>query len=199
MRKLLRVALYLLAAIGLAVVLAGLTVLRGGFSARPKPLPMEPLIADGLRDLAMPGRAKKLASPLPQSADVLGEGRRHFAHDCAGCHGPDGSGTEFGRSMYPPVPDLREGVKDMTEGEIFFVVSNGIRFSGMPAFGRPGDARDERENWQIARFVHHLPDVTPEELAELRKLAAGPGEEPPAADAPAPKAGQAQAPGGKKK
>ena len=197
MRKLFRVVVYVLAAVGLGVLLAGVSVIRGGFSARPKALPLEPSIADGLRDLAMPGKAKKLANPLPQSPDVLAKGRRHFAHDCAGCHGPDGSGTDFGRSMYPPVPDLRDGVKDMTEGEIHFVVSNGIRFSGMPAFGKPGDAGDERENWQIARFVHHLPDVTPEELVELRRMAAG--EEPhggaPAEAAPA----RAQAPGAKKR
>ncbi len=169
MRKLLGLVVVILALAGALSIAAAVSMVRGGFSARPKPSRIEARAVMVLRDLATPRKAKDRKSPIAViSADVLARGRAHFGEECAGCHGNDGRGSDFGRSMFPQVPDLREAQRDMTDGEIFWVVTNGIRFSGMPAFGTPGDAQEEEEHWEVVAFVRHLPAITKGEIELMR-------------------------------
>jgi mono/diheme cytochrome c family protein len=166
MRKPAIVVVALLAAVGLIALVVGLSIVRGGFTARAKASRLEAGVADMVRDLAIPGSAKALRSPILGTPDVLTRGRRHFAEECAICHGNDGRGNDLGKRVFPPVPDLRD-TKDMTEGEIFYVIHNGIRFSAMPAFGTPGDEEEAREHWEVVYFIRHLPDLMPQEIDEM--------------------------------
>ena len=86
------------------------------------------------------------------------------------CHANDGSGdTEPGKRTYPPAPDMRlPATQQLTDGELFYVIENGIRFTAMPAWG--GGAVDEQKSWKLVHFIRHLPHLTDAEKAQMRKL-----------------------------
>ena len=144
---------------------------RQGFSAREKPLAVEAFVARRLRRLAIPAEARGARNPVASSPEVLREARAHFADHCAICHANDGSGdTEIGGNLYPPAPDMREDeTQSLSDGEIFFIIHNGIRFTGMPAWG-PEDPDEDTGSWKLVHFIRHLPDLTPEEIAEMKRL-----------------------------
>lgn len=141
-----------------------------GLSARGIPSRAEAWLADEARDFAMPKAAAQRANPIPNSPEVIAEGRAHWADHCASCHGNNGSGdTQMGRNLYPPVPDMRqEDTQKMTDGELFFIIENGVRLTGMPAWG--GAGRTDEDSWKLVRFIRHLPQVTQEEEMEMEKL-----------------------------
>ena len=93
----------------------------------------------------------------------------HWADHCAVCHANDGSGdTEMGSHMYPRAPDMREKrTRQLTDGEIFFIIENGIRLSGMPGWHMPGQ---EEDSWKLVRFIRHMPQLSSEELNEMEKM-----------------------------
>jgi cytochrome c553 len=142
----------------------------GGFSARQEPSAAEAFVARGARRLAMPKAAREMQNPVPFSGDILVEARRHFADHCASCHGNDGSGnTEMGRNLYPKAPDMRmQRTQELTDGEIYFVIRNGIRLSGMPAWGK--DTDDDRESWALVQFIRRLPKLSPAEIEDMQSF-----------------------------
>ena len=146
-----------------------------GFSARERPSAIEQWVARRARSMAAPNGAKDLANPVPNSPEVLAEARAHWADHCAGCHANNGSGdTEMGKRMYPPAPDMRlADTQQMTDGELFFIIQNGVRMTGMPAWsGGSGSQNnhDEQDSWKLVRFVRHLPQVTAQEDREMQSL-----------------------------
>jgi mono/diheme cytochrome c family protein len=163
MRKLLLVLLVGIAALAAAY---GYIVTRS-FSAREKPSALEAAIARRLRGLATKPSVKALINPLPATPLNIGEARNHFADHCAFCHGNDGGGkTAINEGLYPPAPDLREAATQaLSDGEIFSIIRNGIRFTGMPGFGG-GD----EENWKLALFIRHLPKLGTDELELMREI-----------------------------
>lgn len=164
----------LVGGVGLAIlVLAGASfyhfVLRDGLSARVEPSALEVRIARTLRSWAIPSAARQATNPVPASPETLAAGLAHFADHCASCHANDGSGrTALGRGLYPRAPDLRgHETQRLTDGELFHVIENGIRLTGMPAWG--GAGRPE-ESWKLVHFIRHLPRLTDEELHEMERL-----------------------------
>jgi mono/diheme cytochrome c family protein len=105
-------------------------------------------------------------NPLPPTAAHLGAGRREFGEHCAVCHGADGSAhTRLGADFYPPIARLERGAPGWSDGELFFIISNGIRYTGMPGFG----ARHKPETiWQMILWIRHLPTLTAQERAGLQ-------------------------------
>ena len=101
---------------------------------------------------------------------MLVEARAHWADHCAGCHGNDGSGnTPLGKNSYPPAPDMRLAeTQQMSDGELFYIIQNGIRMSGMPAWG--GSDHDAQDSWKLVHFIRHLPQLTIEERMEMERL-----------------------------
>lgn len=142
-----------------------------GFSARAHPMALEKLAAMQARLMAMPSGAKTKQNSVPNTQEVIAEGREHWADHCATCHANDGSGqTEMGKNMYPPAPDMRKrDTQSMTDGELFYVIENGVRLSGMPAWGA-GSREDQESSWKLVRFIRHLPNISPEEITEMEKL-----------------------------
>ena len=141
------------------------------FSARRKPNPIEEIIVRRLRRLAIPREIRTRGNPIGLTAEVLAEGRDHFADHCASCHGNDGRGeTEMGQNFYPPVPDMTSSViQSLSDGEIYYAIRNGVRLSGMPAWGSHGD-EDDWANWKLVLFIRHLPNLSKAELDEMKKL-----------------------------
>ena len=145
-------------------------VLESGFSAKEQPMELEVVFARQLRHLAMPGAQKLMRNPVPASDEVLAEARAHFADHCASCHGNDGRGsTAIGQNFYPRTPDLTErGTQSFTDGELFYIIENGVRFTGMPAWGK-GTPESELDSWKLVHFIRHLPKITSEELSDMAK------------------------------
>ena len=126
----------------------------------------------GCAILSIPAAERAKANPLPANAENLREGLEHFADHCAMCHGNNGSGdTPIGRGLYPKPPVLRDArTQSLSDGELFSIIQNGIRFTGMPAFGGTGGEHDVQDSWRLVQFIRHLPKITDKELAEMEKL-----------------------------
>ena len=165
---------FLLGAISLVAVqaLAAAIVLTQahGFSAREGPTAIERWMARGARIAALPAGAKDLANPVPKTPEILAEARAHWADHCALCHANDGSGdTAMGTHMYPPAPDMRKPpTQNLTDGELFYTIQDGIRLTGMPAWG--GSDHDAKDSWKLVHFIRHLPQLTLEERKQMEKL-----------------------------
>jgi len=146
-------------------------LVQHGFSARDQPTAIEAFVARRLRRLAIPRSARQAQNPVPATPEVLVEARAHFADHCALCHGNDGSGqTEIGKNLYPKAPDMRQAdTQSLSDGELFYIIHNGIRLTGMPAWGEDPPEED-LDSWKLVHFIRHLPKISPEELEEMKKL-----------------------------
>ena len=166
-----RLALVLLVGLTAAAALWFRGTVRRGFSARESPSRAEAYLAGRLRAWSVPEGDRRRRNPLASSPAAVAEGRAHFADHCASCHGNDGRGdTEIGRNLYPRAPDMQSArTQGLSDGELFVIIKNGVRMTGMPAWGGDTPA-DEEATWQLVAFVRHLPKITPEELAEMRSL-----------------------------
>lgn len=163
-------------AIALAVIVIGggfifLKMGANGFSAREQPSALESFAARQARAMALPAGARERTNPIAYSPKVLADARAHWADHCAACHSNNGSGNaEMGKHMYPPAPDMRQAnTQDLTDGELFYIIQNGVRLTGMPSWGS-GTAHDEQDSWKLVLFIRHLPKLTAEEEREMETL-----------------------------
>jgi mono/diheme cytochrome c family protein len=169
------------------VVAAGAVwfVQRHGLSARDEPSRIETEVALRLRHLAIPADQRDRKNPLQASTANVKDGMEHFADHCAICHSNTGVGdTPLARGLYPHPPIMREDrTQSLTDGEMFAIIQNGIRFTGMPAFA---DEHGEEETWKLVLFIRHLPRQTPQEIKAMEKLnpKAPDDEEPKTAEEP---------------
>jgi mono/diheme cytochrome c family protein len=169
-----KVGWFLLGAISLLAVqalAASIVLARAhGWSAREEPSAIERWFARRARDAALPATAKNQANPVPNTPDVLAEARAHWADHCASCHANDGSGdVAMGKHLYPPSPDMRKsGTQNLSDGELFYIIQNGVRLTGMPAWG--SSDHDAEDSWKLVHFIRHLPEMTLEERKQMQKL-----------------------------
>lgn len=200
MRKLAALTVAVLTLALLAGTAGVVSILGRGLGARDEPTRLEVLVARELRHLAVPGAARGERNPVAVSPEVLVRARAHFADHCASCHGNDGRGrTTLGQSLYPRAPDMTlADTQRLSDGELFSIIENGVRLTGMPAWGVAG-AHDATESWELVHFIRHLPQLTAQELVEMQalnprsrreleeeaaeqKFLAGEGDPPPAAE-----------------
>jgi len=114
---------------------------------------------------------KDWQNPKPDTPDVVKTGMEHFQHHCEVCHGLDGhnTGVPFAAKMSPPIADLGDAdVQKYSDGQLKWIIENGIRFSGMP--GWKGVLEDD-EMWSIVRFLRHLPEKGSQGSPEIYKEA----------------------------
>lgn len=156
------------------VVVAGalyaVWMMHHGFSTRTPPGPVETVLAGEMRDMGIPSRYKSMKNPVTATPDVLREGMEHWADHCATCHANNGTGdTMYGKGLYPRPPDMRgKDTQEMSDGEIYYTIQNGIMLSGMPAFGAAGDS--DVDSWKLVAFIRHLPALSQGETAEMEKM-----------------------------
>jgi mono/diheme cytochrome c family protein len=154
----------LLVAIGAAAV-----VYTGAFdvSAIKPPGKTERALATFALNKAVARRATNQTNPLPKNAETLNGGLAHFRENCVICHGAPGVDPgEIGQGLNPGAPDLTlRRVQERSDGELFWITSNGIRLTGMPAFS---PTHGENEIWQVVAFLRHLPEITDEEAKQLK-------------------------------
>jgi len=129
-----------------------------GLSARKKPSDFEYAIANRALSISIPSDAKALRNPIQSTAEILAEAKQHYKEHCAVCHAEDGSGkTETAAGMSPEVPDLRAGhIQRLTDGELFYIIKNGVRFTAMPAWDMPDD-----HHWELVTLIRALPKQYP--------------------------------------
>src|SRR5712692_9824245 len=148
-----------------------ISILHDGLSARATPTRLEALLARNARHLAIPSNARLAQNPVVESPEDLREARLHFADHCAICHANDGSGhSEIGEGLYPKPPDLRlQQTQNLTDGELFWIIENGVRFTGMPAFSTGGEHGGALDSWKLVHFIRHLPRLTAAERGEMER------------------------------
>ena len=160
----------LLVVIPAIVVIAAFCWLRAtGLNARGNPGAMESRLASALQRWAIPRGFRELNNPMQATPELLVEARRHFADHCASCHGNDGSGTtEMGQKLYPRVPNMRLAqTQNLSDGEIYYIIENGVRFTGMPAWGTGGTT--DHDTWHLVLFIRHLPKMTDEDIQDMKE------------------------------
>jgi mono/diheme cytochrome c family protein len=146
-------------------------LVQHGVSARDEPTAMEAWIARRTRRLATPRNQREAKNPVPLTTEVVARARAHFADHCASCHGNDGHGkTNVGQNLYPKAPDMwLPTTQSLSDGELFSIIKNGVRLTGMPAWG--GDTpEDDKETWELVHWIRHLPGITEVELQEMKDL-----------------------------
>jgi mono/diheme cytochrome c family protein len=138
-----------------------------GFSARAQPAWYETLLARNLRRLATEPNAASLKNPIEATPLAIAEARDHFADHCATCHANNGDDkTQINAGLYPPAPDMRQpATQDLSDGELFYLIKNGVRFTGMPGWGG-----SDEDNWKLVLFIRHLPQLTPKELEFMSEI-----------------------------
>ena len=124
-----------------------------GLSARKKPSNFEYAIANRALAVSIPTPAKDAKNPMRPAPAALTEARKYYSDNCAVCHANDGTGkTNTAKGLSPEVPDLRAAhVQKLTDGEMFYIIKNGVRFTGMPGW----DLSDERA-WQLVLLIRQF-------------------------------------------
>jgi len=145
----------------------GARLISRGFSTADQPSFLERTIARGARNLAIPRKARRETNPWKATPEILQEARETFIDHCAVCHGPDGSGeTQDGRNLYPKAPDLRSPeTKRLTDGEIRYIIRNGVRLTGMPGWAKPHDEQSD-DSWKLVIYIRSLQLLTKQEKLE---------------------------------
>ena len=101
------------------------------------------------------------SNPLPPTPENLKAGQSDFEEHCAGCHGLEGDGeNRFEADFYPPIPKLTRGTQKWSDGELYFIIANGVSMTGMPGFGKN---HDSKEIWGMILWVRHLANLSPPE------------------------------------
>src|SRR5262245_41786871 len=160
--------------VALALVAGGLALrgmIAGGFSTREEPSRIEEFLARRLRRLAGPEAVRSMKNPVPLDETVLSEASDHFADHCALCHANNGRGdTQIGKNLYPRAPDMTlPSTQSLSDGEIFSIIKNGVRLTGMPAWGED-TPEDDMVSWKLVHFIRHLPQISEKELREMEAL-----------------------------
>ena len=151
----------------LLVIVAALAVAayvgRGGLAANTEPGRLERSVASRLVRISIPSDADRQQNPFKENADVWREARDHYMDHCAVCHGRTGKGdTDMGRNMYPKVPDLTAGsVQSRSDGALFYIIQNGVRWTGMPAWK---DEHTPDDTWKLVAFIRRAPSLTEADL-----------------------------------
>jgi mono/diheme cytochrome c family protein len=157
--------------VGLATIGAGVWMLQAGVGTRTAPSALETSVARTARHTLIPASARNRSNPATATPETIREGMEHWADHCAPCHGNDGSGdTDMGRGLYPRAPDMRTpATQNLSDGELFYIIENGVKLTGMPAWGT-GTAEGEESSWHLIHFIRHLPKLSDAEIAEMEAL-----------------------------
>jgi predicted CXXCH cytochrome family protein len=165
-----RIFLLLLLVVAIVSGIGLALLVRRGFSAKFEPSSFERVLARWMRNLAIPRAALNQTNPWKATPEGLKDARERFIARCAICHGSDGRGqTQIGRGLYPRVPDLLSPqTQSLTDGEIHYIIANGVQLTGMPAWSNPHQETDD-DSWKLVLFIRDLRPLTVEEISQQDK------------------------------
>ena len=134
-----------------------------------KPFPLEAKIV-GIPLQARIAREMPAASPIPASDENLNAGASLYEDKCESCHGTADEPSAVGRSLFPTAPQFwvthKNGEMDVADdsvGETYWKIKNGIRLSGMPAYGK---SLSEKQLWQVSLLLSMADKPLPAEAAK---------------------------------
>jgi predicted CXXCH cytochrome family protein len=167
-----KVLLLLLGASLIVIGIYGVRLIWRGFSTATEPSLAEKTVARAARELSIPRNARNEPNPWTATPEVLNAARDSYLDRCAVCHGPDGSGqTIVGRNLYPKVPDLRAPqTQNLTDGEVRYIIRNGVRLTGMPGWAKPHDEQSD-DSWKLVLFIRSLRQLTSAERTQQSTIA----------------------------
>ena len=155
----------------LVALLVPILVLATGainVGADVKPGLVERTLAPWARDRSIEERASQEKNPYAGDPAAIAAGLDHYHVNCVMCHGAPGvEAYELSKGLNPPAPSLGKGAKDMSDGELFWIIKHGVRMTPMPAFG---PTQTDEEIWKIVAFIRHLPNLTAQERDSLRAM-----------------------------
>lgn len=141
--------------LGLLVSASLIALLSVSFNAQSPPAPGEVQIATHLKRWYIARAARSVPAGPPSDLPSVNSGQMTYGSDCSSCHGEDGRHPEpLGQSMFPPAPDLGSvAVQRWSDPELFWIIKHGVRYSGMPGFGKidPDD-----KIWDVVHYVRSL-------------------------------------------
>ncbi len=128
-----------------------------------------------IRDQSISAHSKRIVVSSLNNSNFVETGFKNYHEMCRLCHNAPGySRTEIARGLYPNPPDFTsKGMKMRNEAELYWIIKNGIKMTGMPAFG---PTHGEEELWGIVAFLKGLPDLKPEGYKAMVKAAGLHGE-----------------------
>lgn len=141
----------------LAVVLIVISLMRFSLTAIPEPGNVETRAADMAKRVVIYRASRQAIPPRPLDLKAsVDNGSTHFGLECSICHGTDGhTRAPLGQWMYPRPADLTsKQVQSYSDRELFWIIQNGIRFTGMPAFGK---VESPDHIWDLVNYVRTLP------------------------------------------
>ncbi len=150
--------------VAIAIVLAaGYAIVTQGWipaGQDVKPSGVELWMAKTSLRATMRRESRALTNPIPPSDESLATGIALYVAHCQICHGgPDGAPSLIARGLSPEGPQLaRHGVEDDPDGTIYWKITHGIRFTGMPSFGK---TLSDPERWQITQFLKQMDKLPP--------------------------------------
>ena len=163
---------FILGAIVLAVIviLGGLAFVSLGFmptNADATPPHMETKLAMNALDASMEKHAPRANNPIPPTDENLIEGMKVYTMNCSLCHGSlDLKPSALANSLYPPPPQLILHPSDDPEWHVFYATRTGVRYTGMPAWGR---TLNEDQMWKVTAFLTRLEKRPPGVLDYWKK------------------------------
>lgn len=120
------------------------------------------------KDRSIEYHSKEITVPDLNDLSMLKEGFEHYNEMCVGCHGSPGlEETEVSVGLNPPAPYLVKVAKEIGPKELFWITKNGIKMTGMPAWGK---THSDEKIWAIVAFVKKLPNMTAEEYQNMESL-----------------------------
>ena len=155
--RVLKTFFFVLLVVLVAAIIGAVVLVGRGFRATTLPSKWEVVVARTMRNLAIPVRERDQQNPLAATTSNTKQGREAYLAQCAGCHGIDGSGkTPMGANLYPRVPDLRaDPTQNLTDGDIHYIIENGVQLTGMPAWGEP-HKESSADSWKFVLFIRSL-------------------------------------------
>jgi mono/diheme cytochrome c family protein len=158
------IAAFIVMAIGaLGVIYSGIV----SVSARePHSAPLFFLLQTAMRHSVAHQAASQ---PVPAPSTDIARGFHLYSETCVYCHGAPGRDpTDIGKGLYPEPPFLPDTIQRWSPAEIFWIVKNGIKATGMPSFAETHSDDDLRA---VVAFVQKLPGMTKEQYADFEKAA----------------------------
>jgi mono/diheme cytochrome c family protein len=170
-KVLLKVIWHGAALVGLVAVAVTVWFWTQGISAKSSPASLETSVARAARRAMIPAAARDRVNPEPATAETLRSGLEHWADHCAVCHANNGSGeTEMGQGLYPRPPDMRQPVtQELSDGELFYIIENGVKLTGMPAWGA-GTPEGEAASWHLVQFIRSLPTLSESDILDMEEM-----------------------------
>jgi len=116
-------------------------------------------------DNSVEHRSKNIFVPDLNDSLMIKEGFEHYNEMCVSCHGAPGKEeSELSKGLNPPAPYLVEHAQEMDPKELFWVTKNGIKMTGMPAWGK---THSDEKIWAMVAFMKKLPDINGEEYRKM--------------------------------